>query len=527
MRVLLGLERVLCQVFSLSFTLVRLVSGLSFVSPRRDSYEFTDLLHQCKCLNSIKKLHAQIMVGGYRYHPFLAAKLVGKYTEHSNSSMEDARRVFDHLQDRDLFCWNMVIQGYSNVGPSVVAVNLYNEMRLNRVAANRYTYPFVLKACASMEDMKKGQPIHGHIIKSGLDLDLFVGNSLVHFYAKCKEIENAKIVFDGMHEKDIVSWNALISGYTGNGHVTEALFLFRVMLRHTVCAPDIATLVGILPACAQTADIQQGMWVHAYIIKLNMEVNCNLGSGLISMYAHCGRLKAARIIFDGISDKNVAVWNSMIWAYGMHGHAEEALIMFSQFVKMGLNPDGILFLCLLSTCSHAGMVAKGREIFERMRDFGVEKTEEHYACMVDLLGRAGLLDEAVELVNTMPMKARKSVYGALVGACRKHNNLVVAEEVSKKLIVLDPENAGRYIILAKMYEDQGCWEDAARLRKVLKEKKIRKPLGCSAIEVNYVRHTFGVQDEFHPFKEQIFDMLEKLARPMEENMMIFDVIGAV
>ena len=502
-----------------SFTSIRFFIGArTYTRLQRDSYDYTHLLQRCKSIKCIKKVHAQIIIGGYEQNPFLVAKLVGKYTEQSGSNMEDARKVFDSLFERDIFVWNMVIQGYANLGPLKEALNIYDQMRLSGVSMNRYTYPFVLKACGAMKDGKKGEVIHGHTVKCGFDLDLFVGNALVAFYGKCQEMEASRRVFDGIREKDIVSWNSMISGYTVNGYVDEALMLFSAMLQDcNVCAPDSATLASILPACVQASAIQVGFWIHSYIIKSGMEVGAVLGSGLISMYANCGRVNIARNVFGRISDKNIVVWNAMMRCYGMHGHADEALEMFSGLVEAGLQPDGIVFLCLLSACSHAGMIVKGREFFKRMEDYGVEKREEHYACMVDLLGRAGCLDEAVDMIRTMPVQAGKNVYGAMLGACRIHNNLELAEEAAEKLFVLDPDNAGRYVILAKMYEDAARWEDAARVRKVLREKNIRKPVGCSSIEVDCIHHTFGVEDESHPFTEQIFDTLERLDRIIDEE----------
>ncbi|OAY57615.1 pentatricopeptide repeat-containing protein At3g46790, chloroplastic [Manihot esculenta] len=500
------------------FTPIRFFTdGRTWAGPYRDSYDYTHLLQKCKGTKCVKKLHCQIITGGYEQNRFVASKLVGKYCESSN--MGYARKVFDSLFERDIFLWNLIIQGYANMGPNTEAVSIYSEMRLAGICVNQYTYPFVLKACGVSGDKKNGQVIHGHVVKSGLDTDLFVGNALVAFYAKCQEVDMSRKVFDAIPQRDLVSWNSMISSYAVNGYADAALTLFRAMLRDpATCAPDNATLVTVLPACAQAAAIQLGFWIHSYIIKTSMEIDAALGSGLISMYANCGRVNIARDVFDRVSDKNIVVWNAIIRCYGMHGYADEAIQMFSRLTESGLQPDGLIFLCLLSACSHAGMVEKGRELFARMEDYAVEKNEEHYACMVDIIGRAGYLEEAVAIIETMPVKPRKNVYGALLGACRIHNNIELAEEAAERLFVLDPDNAGRYIILAKMYEDAERWEDSARVRKLLRERKIKKPIGCSSIEVDCVHHTFGVEDESHPCKDQIFDALERLDRIMGDEL---------
>ncbi|PRQ30306.1 putative tetratricopeptide-like helical domain-containing protein [Rosa chinensis] len=487
----------------------------------RNSYDYTDLLQHCRNTKSIKKLHAQIIIGGLHQNPYVASKLVGKYVECGDSSMGDARKVFDELTERDVFVWNMVIQGYANVGPFAEALKMCNRMRLSGLSPNRYTYPFVLKACGAMRDGKQGQVVHGQIVKSGLDLQLFVGNALVALYSKCEEVEVSRRVFDELPLKDLVSWNSMISGYATNGYPNEAVEIFRAMIQGpTTCLPDHATLVCVLPACIEASAIEVGFWIHSYIVKASIKVDSALGSALISMYANCGRVRVSRVIFDRVSDKNVVLWSAMMRCYGMHGHTDEVLQMFLQFEESGLYPDAVVVLCLLSTCSHAGMVSKGLEIFEKMEDYGVEKNEKHYACIVDLLGRAGLIDRAVKFIESMPIQPGKDVYGALLGACRIHNNIELAEETAEKLFVLDPGNAGRYILLASMYEDAGRWEDAARVRRLIREKNIKKPTGRSSIEVDCIYHTFGADDESHPYTDQIFDTLERMDRIMEEAIVM-------
>ncbi|KAL6198752.1 hypothetical protein ACLB2K_028541 [Fragaria x ananassa] len=376
--------------------------------------------------------------------------------------MEDARKVFDELTETDEFVWNVVIQGYANVGPFAEAIKMCNAMRVSGLPPNRYTYPFVLKACGAMRDGKQGKIVHGQIVKAGLELQVFVGNALVALYSKCGEVEVSRRVFEELPKKDLVNWNSMISGYVANGYLNEGVEVFRAMLLDDgACLPEHATLVCVLPACVEASAVEVGFWIHCYVVKYGVKVDSALGSALITMYANCGRVRASRVIFDWISDKNVVLWSAMMRCYGMHG------------------------------ACRGGMVAKGLEIFEKMEEYGVEKNEKHYACIVDLLGRAGLLDRAVQFIESMPIQAGKDVYGALLGACRIHNNIELAEETAEKLFVLDPENAGRYILLASMYEDVGRWEDAARVRRLIREKNIKKPTGRSSIEVECIYHTQG------------------------------------
>ncbi|KAM1007849.1 hypothetical protein ACFX2A_004455 [Malus domestica] len=296
--------------------------------------------------------------------------------------MEAARKVFDKLLERDVFVRNMVIQGYANVGPLVEALNMYDRIRFSGVPANRYTYPFMLKACGAMRDGKRGRIVHGHVVKCGLDSDLFVGNALIALYSKCEEIETSRRVFDELPEKDSVSWNSMIPGYTASGNPHEALMVFRSMLQdHATCLPDHATLSS-------------------------MKADAVLGSALITTYANCGRVTTARVIFYQISEKTVILWSPV-------------------------------------EC-----------------DYPLTFWEE--------------LGYLVELIRSMPMEAGKDEYGALLGACRIHNNIELAEEAAEKLFALDPENAGRYILLAIMYEDVRRWADAGRVRKLLRDNNVKK-----------------------------------------------------
>ncbi|RDX80966.1 Pentatricopeptide repeat-containing protein, mitochondrial, partial [Mucuna pruriens] len=475
--------------------------------PHKDSFYYTHLLHLCKTTGSIKKAHAQVVVGGHEQDPFLAAKLIDNYAHlRGSSNLECARKVFDNLSEPDVFCWNVVIKGYANVGPFGEALKVYDAMRWSGTTPNRYTYPFVLKACGAEGASQKGQVIHGHAVKCGLDLDLFVGNALVTFYAKCQDIEMSRKVFDEIPHRDIVSWNSMISGYTVNGYVDDAIMLFYGMLRDEgVGGLDHATLVTVLPAFAQVADIHAGYWIHCYIVKTGMGLDSAVGSGLISLYSNCGYVSMARAIFDKIADRNIVLWNAIIRCYGTHGLAQEALSLFQQLVEAGLHPDGII---------HAGLLEQGWHLFHTMETYGVAKSEAHYACIVDLLGRAGDLEKAVEFIQSMPIQPGKNVYGALLGACRIHKNIELAELAAEKLFVLDPYNAGRYVILAQMYEDAGRWQDAARVRKVVKEKEIKKPIGYSSVELESGHQKFGVNDETHLYTTQIFQTLLSLDRVM-------------
>nr|KYP31274.1 hypothetical protein KK1_048536 [Cajanus cajan] len=397
-------------------------------------------------------MHAHIVVEGYDQNPFIATKLIDSYAHLGPRNLNNASKVFDNLSQPDVFCCNVVIKGYANAGPFAEALKVYNAMRK---------------------------------------------------------------LFDEIPQRDVVSWNSMISGYIVNGYVDDAIRVFYDMLRDEgVVGPDHATFVMVLPAFAQVADVHAGYWIHCYIVKTGMRLDSAVESGLISLYSNCGYVSMARAIFDKVFDRNVVVWNAIIKCYWTHGLAQEALALFQQLVESGLRPDGIVFLCLLSACSHAGLLEQGWHIFHTMETHGVAKSEAHYACIVDLLGRAGDLEKAVQFIQSMPIQPGKNVYGALLGACRIHKKIELAELAAEKLFVLDPDNVGRYVILSQMYEDSGRWQDAARVRKVVKEKEIKKPIGYSSVELESGHHKFGVNDETHLYTTQIFQILLSLDRVM-------------
>ncbi|PKA66360.1 Pentatricopeptide repeat-containing protein [Apostasia shenzhenica] len=483
----------------------------------RDSYDYARLLQLSSGRRILHQIHAQILAAGLHQNPFLSAKLVSRYADLGSPSMADARNVFDLVPHRDAVLYNVIIRGYAAAAPPAEAVAIYAQMLSSgNIRPNFYTFTFVLKAIAAAGGWKVGRAVHSHVVKSGAGLDLFINNALIVFYAKCGRVETARKVFDEMPTRDLVSWNSMISAYAQNECAYKALELLHAMLPEK--EPDYVTFVSALPACAAMAAVREGMWIHSYVLSSGIEVDAVLGSGLIEMYANCGRLSVARNVFDRITEKNVILCNSMIKALGIHGQASEALQVFEEMETVGIKPDSICFVSILSACSHAGMVEKGFEIFEKMdTKHGVEKLQVHYACMVDTLGRSGELTRATEFIEKMPLEPGRDVLGALFGACRAHDNVELGQEAARRLFLLDPENAGRYVAMAKMYQDSGRQEEMARMRKLMRDKGVRKLLGCSIVEVAAKAHTFGVEDGAHPMSNEIYAVLERLQKMVDEE----------
>eukprot|EP01018_Ginkgo_biloba_P030281 Gb_21430 [translate_table: standard] len=467
-----------------------------------------------KALEKGKQIHGYAIKSGFELDVFVRGTLIDTYAR--CGSIETARELFDTMSERNVVCWTGMIAGYVQNGCANEALKLFSQMKNAGVKPNTVTIATVLPSCAHLAALQQGEEIHSYIIKSGFDSDVFVGSALIDMYAKCKCIESARHVFDKLSLRNVVSWNAMISGYAQNEHSSEAMNLFRQM--HLVSVkPTVVTIATILPACAHLATLKQGKEIHDCIIRNGFESVVFVCNALIDMYAKCGSIELARQLFNKMSQRNKVSWTTMIAGYGMHGHGKDALTLFNQMREAGLKPDHITFVAVLSACSHAGLVDEGWQYFDIMRrDYCITPRVENYACMVDLLGRAGRLDEAQEFINSMPLKPSAGVWGALLGACRIHCNIELGQRVAECLFELEPENAGFYVLLSNIYAKAGRWNDVAKVRALMKDRNLTKRPGCTWIEVRNRVHTFLVGDRSHPQSEKIYAMLESLAEKMED-----------
>nr|UPT49104.1 pentatricopeptide repeat protein AaPPR191 [Agave angustifolia] len=339
---------------------------------------------------------------------------------------------------------------------------------------------------------------------------LVTSTAMITCYAKTGDLESARKMFDEMGERDCVCWNTMIDGYTQHGRPEEALALFRSMLESDARTNEV-TVITVLSAVAQLGSLESGKWVHSYIENNKIRFNAQVGTALVDMYSKCGSLKDACLVFDRIRDKDIVAWNSMIAGYAMHGHSREALELFSRLRSTGLRPTDITFIAVLNACSHAGLVGEGREFFSLMeKDYGIEPKIEHYGCMVDLLGRAGLVEEAYELVQSMRIKPDSVLWGSLMGACRLHKKMALAEKIADYLVNSGQANSGTYVLLSNIYAALGNWKEVNRVRSLMKESGVQKEPGCSSIEVDHKVHEFVVSDLSHPKSKEIYSMLDEL-----------------
>ncbi|VAI61383.1 unnamed protein product [Triticum turgidum subsp. durum] len=324
----------------------------------------------------------------------------------------------------------------------------------------------------------------------------------------------ARLVFDGMPDPDKVSWTALIDGCVKNGRHDEAICCFHAMLLDGV-EPDYVTLVAAISACAEVGALGLGMWAHRFVTRQRLEGNIRIANSLMDMYARCGQVEFARQVFDSMRKRTVVSWNSMIVGFAANGRCTDAIKHFEAMRKKGFKPDAVTFTGVLTACSHAGLTDEGLRYYEAMRaEHDIAARMEHYGCVVDLLGRAGRLDEAMSVVATMPMRPNEVVLGALLAGCRMHGDVDMAEQLMQYLLEQDPGGDSNYVLLSNIYAAVGKWDGAGKVRSLMKSRGVKKRPGRSSVEINGDVHEFVCGDRSHPQAAEVFDMLGLLSHEM-------------
>ncbi|KAL4369453.1 hypothetical protein GQ457_05G019590 [Hibiscus cannabinus] len=467
-------------------------------------------------LYSGKQTHQQALIFGYETDLFVSSALIDMYSKCGH--VRDARILFDQIPQPNIVSWTSMITGYIQNNTPRQALLLFKELLIQESeAANEHVFVdsvaivSVLSACSRVPIKGASEGLHGMVIKKGFDGDVAVENTLLDAYAKRGDVALSRKMFDAMVEKDDVSWNSMISVYAQNGMSNEALEVFYEMVRDNNVSYNIITLSSVLLACAHSGALQAGKCIHDQVIKMDLENNVIVGTCIIDMYCKCGRVEMARKAFNCMKEKNVRSWTALIAGYGMHGRAKEALQVFYEMIRNGVRPNYITFVSVLSACSHAGMVQEGWDCFKAMKvEFKVEPGLEHYGCMVDLLGRAGYLNHAYNLIKEMKVTPDFVIWGSLLAACRMHKNVELAEISANKLFELDSNNCGYYVLLSNIYADAGRWKDVERMRLLIKDRGLVKSPGFSLVELKGRVHVFLVGDKEHPQHEKIYKHLEEL-----------------
>ncbi|KAI3466788.1 hypothetical protein Pfo_023451 [Paulownia fortunei] len=433
----------------------------------------------------------------------------------ANGRVEEATRLFEVMPVRNVISWTTMISGLDQHGRSDEALSIFGKMVGVGVKPTSSTFSCAITSCANVGNLCLGSQVHGHVLKLGYVFDTYVTATLITFYANCKQIKECVKAFNEKLHRNVVVWTSLLTGYGANTKHEDALRVFGDMIRLGI-VPNQSSFTSALNSSREIEAVDWGKGIHGAAVKLGLETDLFVGNSLVVLYTKCGNIRDGVVAFKEIADKNIVSWNSIIVGCAQHGCGEWALAFFSQMAKAGVDPDEITFTGLLNSCSHSGMLQKGRHFFECLcRYAAVEVKLEHYACMVDILCRSGKLDEAEDLVKKMPMEANLSIWLALLSGCRAHSNLEMAERAAKNIFDIDPHCSAAYVLLSNIYAFAGRWTDVARVRRNMRKIGTVKQPGHSWVTQRGVRHSFVSGDKSHPSSERIYKKLYWLGEKLK------------
>ena len=488
-----------------------------------DAFTYSSILNACAstgALEWVKEVHRHAREAGFESDVRVGSALVHMYAK--CGSIDDARLAFDKMEERDVITWNVMIGGLAEHGCGHEAYELFLQMQREGFKPDAVTYASILNACASAGALEWVKEVHMHAREAGFESDVRVGSALVHMYAKCGSIDDARLAFDKMEERDVITWSVMIGGLAEHGCGHEAYELFLQMQREGF-KPDAVTYGSILNACASAGALEWVKEVHRHAHEAGFESDVRVGSALVHMYAKCGSIADARLTFDKMEERDVVTWNVMIGGLAQHGCGHEALEVFRSMIADGVKPNEISFVAVLSACSHSGLVDEGRRLFLAMtQDYGIEPTVVLCNCMVDVVGRAGHLEEAKLFIDKMPVEPNEATWGALLGACRTYGNVDLGKLAANERLKLEPMDASGYVLLSNIYAAAGKWEEVLWVRTMMQERGIRKEPGRSWIEVDNKVHVFVVGDTSHSEAKEIYAELRRLSKRIKAEGYIPD-----
>ncbi|KAL8191544.1 hypothetical protein R6Q57_028275 [Mikania cordata] len=478
----------------------------------------------CGDIAGLKNVHGLVFKFGLDHDLFVGSAFVHGYLKFE--VVMDAHQVFDEMPDRDIVLWNAMINGYTQIGAFDNALNCLKKLRAYGNVPSRFTVTGILSVLTLKGDLYNGKAMHGFVITMGYFSGIAVCNALIDMYGKCKGFLDALDIFELMQFKDIYSWNSIIGVHQQCGDHEGTIRLFDRMLRDKVFSPDLVTVTTVLPACSHLAELRHGKEIHAYMITKGLGKDdgengkdrtddTHIKNAIMDMYGKCGCMREAHLVFDHMSSKDSASWNIMIMGYAMHGFGNEALRLFHKMCEIGIIPDEVTFIGVLSACNHAGLVKEGLAFLSEMKSkYKISPTVEHYTCVIDMFGRAGLLNKAYELLSELPIEANSVVWRAFLAACHLHGDANLAKVAARKVVDLEPEHCGSYVLMSNVYGTLGRYEEVSDVRLNMRQQNVRKTPGCSWIEFGDGVHVFGTGDQTHTDEESIYGELSSLYRTM-------------
>lgn len=491
----------------------------TWVKPVMDHGTLGVAIKRCTTVRELKTIQAYMIRTNLANDSFLVSKLIESYAVTLPGQMAHAHKLFSWTHRPNLFMWNTIIRGFCLNDSSLKAIALYKDLHVSGISPNSFTFGFVLKACCNLPTLEEGTMVHSQVSKLGIGYETHVVNGLIKLYAVCGCAEEARQLFDEMPERDVASWSTMVSGYAQNGLANGALALFREMQERNVKA-DQFTLASVVGACGDMGALELGKWVQSYIDKAGVDIDIVLGTSLVDMYAKCGSVDDAVRVFEGMSNRDVMAWSTMIGAYAINGLGQKALEVFHAMKSAEIRPNSVTFTSVLSACSHSGLVAEGCKYFDSMKsEYEILPQIEHYGCMVDLFCRAGLELRAYEFMQKMPIKPNAVLWRTLLAACKTHGYKELGASIVREVLEVEPHShsAENYVLVSNVYASLGRWSSVSKIRSLMKGKKAKKQHGWSSIEVGFAVHQFVMGDESHPETGEIYRMLDKLDRKLKHE----------
>ncbi|KAB1994897.1 hypothetical protein ES319_D13G126900v1 [Gossypium barbadense] len=460
-------------------------------------------------------MHGLVFSNGYEKEISVGNSLITSYFR--CGCLSSGRQVFDEMFERNVITWTAMISSLVQNELYEESLELFNQMRSGPVCPNSLTYLSSLMACSGLQALTGGRQIHSLLWKLGIQSEVCIESSLMDMYSKCGQVNDAWKIFESAQDLDEVSMTVILMGLAQNGFKEEAKRFFMKLFESGI-EIDPNMLSAVLGVFSEDTSLSLGKQIHSLSIKRNFGFNSYVNNGLINMYSKCGDLEESAKVFSRMSQRNSISWNSMIAAFARHGDGCRALQLYEEMRSDGIAPTDITFLSLLHACSHVGLVEKGMELLKSMTDvYGIIPRAEHYACVVDMLGRAGLLNEAKTFIEGLPVKADMLVWQALLGACSIRGDPEIGKYAANQLILETPESPVPYVSMANIYSSRGKWKERARTIKRMKEIGVSKEIGISWIEIEKEVHSFVVQDRMHPQAELMYGILEELLELMLEE----------
>ncbi|WCJ36255.1 Pentatricopeptide repeat (PPR-like) superfamily protein [Euphorbia peplus] len=463
----------------------------------------------------VKRVFNYMMDSGFEPDQYLRNRILLMHVK--SGMMVHARKWFDEMPEKNIVSWNTIIRGVVDVGDYVEAFRLFLVMWEELSEAGSRTFATMIQASSGLGLISVGRQLHSCALKMGEGYDIFVSCALIDMYAKCGDIEDAHCVFDDMPEKTTVGWNTIIAGYALHGYSEEALDMY-VEMRDSGVRVDHFTFSIVVRICTRLASLEYARQAHAALVRHGFGSDIVANTALVDFYSKWGRIQNARHVFEKMPNKNVISWNTLIAGYGNHGRGDEAVELFERMLQQRIRPNHVTFLAVLSACSYSGISERGWEIFQAMdREYKVKPRAMHYACMVELLGREGLLDEAFAFIRGAPFTPTANMWDALLTACRVYENLKLGKLAAEKLYGMEPEKLNNYVVLLNIYNSSGKLKEAANVIKTLRRKGLRMHQASSWIEVNKRAHVFNSGDKSHPQRKDLYRKVDSLMKEISKH----------